>query len=277
MTNYILPFEKMHGLGNDFILLEKRHLPTVIDLGKLAKSLCNRNFSIGADGIIVVDLSPTKDSDFSWDYLNSDGSEAEMCGNGMRCFVKYVFERGFSDKKSISVLTKAGIILSTIEGDGSVTVNMGRVKIPEVLVEQIDVGLKVLDFTYIEIGNPHCIIFLNKEISDSDFYQLGPQIEKHHKFPNGINVEFVKIINRGEIITRVWERGAGPTLACGTGACAVLAASNLNNFTNNKAKVYLPGGCLLVNWDKQNNQIFLNGPASSVFIGQINIKLSNFY
>jgi diaminopimelate epimerase len=144
-------------------------------------------------------------------------------------------------------------------------------------VEQLEVGLKSLDFTYIEIGNPHCIIFSNNDIADSDFYQLGPQIEKHPKFPNGTNVEFVKIISKNEIKCRVWERGSGPTLACGTGACAVLAASNLNNFTNNVAKVHLPGGCLSVTWDKQNNHIFLNGPTASVFIGQINIELSDFY
>lgn len=273
MTTYVLPFEKMHGLGNDFIMLERRHLPNGIDEKALAKLLCNRHFSIGADGIIIVDFSTTKDADFKWDYYNSDGSEAEMCGNGMRCFAKYVFERGLTEEVSFSVVTKAGIIKPTIEEDSSVTVNMGTPKVPDSEQEELEIDSRKFKYTYVEIGNPHCVIFLDKIISDSEFYNYGPKIEKHPKFPNHINVEFIKVVNKGEIICRVWERGSGETLACGTGACASLIAAHINNLTDSNAMVNLPGGTLKICWDDQKKNVFLNGSAEFLFTGQYNLDL----
>lgn len=271
MTAYILPFEKMHGLGNDFIILEHRHLPNAVNEKALAKLLCNRNYGIGADGLIIMDLSKTKDADFEWSYYNSDGSEGEMCGNGMRCFAKYVFERGFIDEPEISVLTKAGIIRPFIQDDGTVTVNMGIPKLPSKFKEEINIDSKLFIYTYVEIGNPHCVIFLDKDISDKEFLNYGPLIEKHSKFPKGVNVEFGKIISKNEINCRIWERGAGATLACGTGACAALIAANINDFCENTAKVNLPGGTLHIRWDKDTKNIFLNGPATSVYTGQYNL------
>lgn len=273
MTIYVLSFEKMHGLGNDFVMLEKRHLPQAVDESALAKLLCDRHFSIGADGLIIVDLSSTRDADFEWHYYNSDGSEAEMCGNGMRCFAKYVFERGLTDETTFSVKTKAGIIRPRIEEDGSVTVNMGEPKLPEKLKEELVIDSKSFIYTYIETGNPHCVIFVEEEVDNDTFYKYGPKIEKHEKFPNGTNVEFAKILNKKEIKVRVWERGSGATLACGTGACATVVAANINNLCDRLVNVYLPGGCLKVNWDrgKDSNTLFLNGPAAFAYTGQFNL------
>ena len=272
MTVYILPFEKMHGLGNDFVMVERRHLPNNINDKVLAKLLCDRHFGIGADGLIIVDLSPSRDADFIWNYYNSDGSDAEMCGNGMRCFAKYVFERGFINEPVFLVLTKAGVIKPNIEDDGSVTVDMGVPKLPQSVKEEIKIDSKIFNYTYVEIGNPHCVIFLDKDIPDSDFYSYGPTIEKDKQFPKGVNVEFARILSNREINCRVWERGCGPTLACGTGACAVLVAANINNLSDASVILNLPGGSLNVKWDKSSSHVFLNGPASFVYTGQFNLN-----
>lgn len=271
MTSYLLPFEKMHGLGNDFIMLEKRHLPNGVDHNLLSKYLCDRHYAIGADGIIIVDISNTKDADFAWEYYNSDGSEAQMCGNGMRCFAKYVFERGFTEESSFKVLTKAGIIKPTLEEDGTVTVNMGSPQIPKLLNEEININSKKFKFTCIQIGNPHCVIFLDNYIDDDNFYKYGPLLEKHKRFPNFTNVEFANVISKNEIKCRVWERGSGATLACGTGACAILIAANLNNYTDSKANVRLPGGVMKIWWDKNENNVYLNGQAEFTYIGHYNL------
>ena len=262
----------MHGLGNDFVMVERRHLPNNINDKSLAKILCDRHFGIGADGLIIVDLSTTRDADFLWNYYNADGSEAQMCGNGMRCFAKYVFERGFTDEPAFSVLTKAGIIKSSIESDGTVTVDMGMPKLPQIVKEEIKIDSKIFNYTYVEVGNPHCVIFLDKDISDSDFYLYGPKIEKNKKFLNGINIEFARILNSKEINCRVWERGCGATLACGTGACAVLLAANINNLSDSSAVINLLGGHLNIRWDKDSNHVFLNGPATFVYTGQFNLN-----
>ena len=271
MTVYILPFEKMHGLGNDFVLLERRHLPNNINDKALTKLLCDRNLGIGADGLIIVDFATSREADFAWNYYNADSSDAEMCGNGMRCFAKYVFERGLTDELSFSVLTKAGIIKPSIESDGTVTVDMGLVKLPQKIKEEIKIDSQIFNYTYIEVGNPHCVIFLDNDISDSDFYLIGPKIEKDKRFPDGVNVEFVRILSPDEIKCRVWERGCGPTLACGTGACAVLVAASVNHLSGDSSVVHLPGGKLNVRWDTNLNHVFLNGPATFVYTGQFNL------
>ncbi len=266
MTTYLLPFEKMHGLGNDFIILERRHMPRDVDDKKLAVQLCNRNFGIGADGLIIVDFSSSGKTDFDWDYYNSDGSIAEMCGNGIRCFAKYVYERGLTDNHTFTVMTGAGVIKPALESDGTVTVNMGQASFtaPKKLV----IEGKSIDYTYVEVGNPHCVIFMDYEISDDEFYRLGPKIEKHSTFPKGVNVEFVKIVNKNEIKCRVWERGVGATLACGTGACATLVAASIGNYVSDSILVWLPGGGLKVFWNKDTKIVDLNGPASFVYTGQ---------
>ena len=271
MTVYLLPFEKMHGTGNDFVMLERRHLPNDIDESKLTKLLCDRHFGIGADGIILIDYSKTGETDFVWDYYNSDGSVAEMCGNGMRCFAKYVYEKGFTDKNNFSVLTKAGEVYPFLEEDGTVTVKMGSPVLPQKLIQEIHVNNENIKFTYIEIGNPHCVIFSDKDISNENFSILGPMIEKNLIFSRGVNVEFSRVLSKNEIKCRVWERGSGPTLSCGTGACAVLVAAHINNFTDLSANVHLPGGTLKISWDKESNLVFMNGTASCIYSGQFNL------
>lgn len=261
----------MHGLGNDFIMLEKRHLPNGVDHKSLSKYLCDRHYGIGADGVIIVDISSTKEADFVWDYYNSDGSEAQMCGNGMRCFAKYVFEKGFTDETSFNVLTKAGIIKPILEEDGTVTVNMGSPHLPKLLNEEINVNSKKFKFTFIQVGNPHCVIFVDSYIDDENFYKYGPLLEKHKRFPDFTNVEFANVISKNEIKCRVWERGSGATLACGTGACATLIAANLNNYTDAIAKVSLPGGVMKIWWDKKENNVYLNGQAAFTYIGHYNL------
>lgn len=272
MTDYVLPFEKMHGLGNDFVFLERRYLPPGIKDSDLAKILCNRNMAIGGDGLIVVDLSPTADADFKWDYYNGDGSIAEMCGNGMRCFAKYVFERGFTDETSFKVITEAGIIEPTINEDSSITVNIGPATLPDQKKKTLSVNGKDYEYTYIEVGNPHCIIFTNEKVSDEEFNASGPLIEQHSGFPNGVNVEFAYVKSDSEIDLRVWERGCGPTLACGTGACATLVAAAINGLTGNESVVNLPGGPLKIKWDRENNKVFLTGPATFVYTGHIHLN-----
>lgn len=271
MSLFVIPFEKMHGIGNDFIILERRNLPNNINDKLLAELICDRHFGVGADGIIIMDFPPAKEADFLWSYYNSDGSEAQMCGNGMRCFAKYVYERGFTDDVSLTVLTKAGIINPVIQADGTVTVNMGVPKIPNNFKDEIVIDSRRFIYTYVEIGNPHCVIFMDNEISELDFQYFGPKIERHSKFPERINVEFVYVLNNSEIKCRVWERGAGSTLACGTGACAALVAASINKYSNDKATIHLPGGCLTVSWDKTSNNVFLNGPASFIYTGQFTL------
>ena len=271
MTVYVLPFEKMHGLGNDFIMLERRHLPNGVDERELAKYLCNRHYGIGADGIIIVDFSTTQEADFIWNYYNNDGSEAEMCGNGMRCFAKYVYERGFTDSNSFSVLTKAGIIIPTLEEDGTITVNMGKPRLVGPVLQKLSVNSKEIEYTFVEVGNPHFVCINDNEIGDELFFNLGPKIEKHKIFPSGINAEFVKIVNRSEIKVRVWERGVGPTLACGTGACASVVGANTRGLCNRTVEVHLPGGVLNIRWDERSENIYLNGTATFVYIGQLNL------
>jgi len=293
MSIYILPFEKMHGLGNDFILINEKHLPENINEQILAKTLCNRHYSVGADGLIIV-KNPLKnnssDADFVWSYLNSDGSYGQMCGNGIRCFAKYIFDRGLTSKNQFTVKTLAGIISPSIQENGEIKVKMGEPileasQIP-VLIQNnqellINLPIKILDqtfyFTPVSMGNPHAICFVNskEELHNFDLNKYGPVFENHNYFPEKTNVEFAFIHNPNFIELRVWERGCGITLACGTGACATVVAATLQNLIlpDQAIQVKLPGGNLNIQWDKSNNNIYMTGPAESVFIGQIELNL----
>lgn len=283
MSNYI-NFTKMQGLGNDFILVEyeeiKKHNLNYHDL---AKKMCDRHFGIGADGLIIVNPDNLKgETDTSWRIINSDGSEPEMCGNGIRCFAKYAHEKGIVDKKKFTVLTLAGVITPEITEDGEVKVDMGAPflepkTIPTTLNDPINQELQIEDKTFyinaVGMGNPHCIIF-----SDEDTEKLalkyGPIIESHEVFPEKTNVEFVKVKSDDHIKINVWERGCGITLACGTGTCASAVASILNKFVKNSLKADLPGGTLEIDWDSTNlaNHIFMKGPAKFVFEGKFSLQ-----
>lgn len=268
----------MQGCGNDFVIIDfQEYEKTGMEMSELAKKVCDRNFGVGADGMIIPKLNPeNKEADISWYFYNSDGSTAQMCGNGMRCFTKYCIDNKLVNKKAFSVETLAGIIKPELLENGLIKVNMGKPvledkKIPfwnENGEHKLIAMDKEFDITPVSMGNPHCVI-----ISDDDPLELaktyGPVIEKHEFFPEKTNTEFVKVKSRMEIDMRVFERGCGITLACGTGACASVVACVLNNLTENKVKVNLLGGPVFVEWqgsaDDTEKDIFLIGSANYSF------------
>jgi diaminopimelate epimerase len=267
---------KMQGCGNDFIIADySEYEKTGLAMDEFAKKVCDRNFGVGADGLIIPDLN-TEGADIGWYFYNADGTTAQMCGNGMRCFAKYVFDNGILvsmskgiNSKAFSVKTGAGIIKPESLDNGLVKVNMGM---PILEDEKIPFKgkRKIFDFeiTPVSMGNPHCVIFTDKEPVELA-RKYGPDIEKHEYFPEKTNVEFVRVLSRGEIDMCVYERGCGITLACGTGACASVAAGVLNNLTQGDVKVNLLGGAVFIEWqgskDNPDKDIFLTGPADYVF------------
>ena len=276
-------FTKMNGLGNDFIILDYSEYEKIkMNPSELALKLCNRNFSIGADGLIIVS-DKTENADISWIFYNSDGSKAGMCGNGMRCFARYVHDKGIVTKDEFSVETLSGIKIPKIISEDEVRVNMGM---PILETSKIPFDNEANDYTYItkdgkgfdlyavSMGNPHAIIFVE---SNSREYALkyGSEIEKDKLFKEKTNVEFAEVISRKEVILNVWERGCGITLACGTGACATVVAGILKGILDNEVIVHLPGGDLYIVWSgnsqdtKQN--VFMTGKAEYSFYGEIEI------
>ena len=264
---------KMQGCGNDFVIIDyDEFLKTGLSMDNLAKKVCDRNFGVGADGMIIPN-SNESDTDIGWYFYNSDGSIAQMCGNGMRCFANYVFDKGLITKKEFTVKTGAGIIKPQLLDNGNVKVNMGTPiledsKIPfkgKKVLKALDREFEIIP---VSMGNPHCVI-----IGDDDPMKMalkyGPIIEKHEYFPEKTNTEFVKIISKTEIDMRVFERGCGITLACGTGACASVVACVLNNLTEQNVKVNLLGGAVFVEWQGNSTNpqydIFLIGPANYTF------------
>ncbi len=277
----IIKFTKMNGLGNDFIILDQEeYQKTKIPPDKLALKLCSRNFSIGADGLIIVD-SGTDKADISWIFYNSDGSPAQMCGNGMRCFARYIFDKKIITKKEFSVETKAGIIVPKIISDVEVCVNMGTPvlspqNIPCMAERNLNIPYSIEDKQFllnaISMGNPHCIIFVEKD-SKEFALKYGSKIENDSMFPEKTNVEFVEIISKDEVIINVWERGCGTTLACGTGACATTVAGILIGYLNNSVKANLPGGALKIEWQGSSTDtqhaVYMTGRADYSFAGEV--------
>jgi diaminopimelate epimerase len=281
-------FTKMHGLGNDYVVMGFREAPD-IDFHTLAEQLCNRWFGVGADGLIAV--LPSDSADFRMRIFNSDGSEAEMCGNGTRCATKYFLEnvmpanRRPADGKNIDlkVETAAGaraVVAEWRQGrTGLMTVDMGEPildpeKIPVKAASQPVVDLKVdargrtFLATCVSMGNPHAVIFFDEDVDGADVCGIGPAIETHPLFPRKTNVEFINVISRSELKMRVWERGVGETLACGTGTCASVVAAGLTGRTGRDAVVHLRGGDLKISW-ADSNHVFMTGPAETVFTGEI--------
>ena len=271
---------KMQGCGNDFVVIDySEYEKTGLEMSELAKKLCDRHFGLGADGMIIPKLD-SKDTDIAWYFYNSDGTTAQMCGNGMRCFAKYVYDKKLMGKKKFSVKTGAGVISPEILEDGNVKVNMSSPilepeKIPFKSNENLNQKINVLDKEFIinavSMGNPHCVIF-----TEGDVYEMakiyGPELEKHEMFPEKTNVEFVKIKSRNEVDFCVYERGCGITLACGTGACASVVAGVLNNLTDCKVKVNLLGGAVTVDWSEHEQglgeNIYLIGPAEYSYFAE---------
>ena len=277
-----MKFTKMHGLGNDYVYVncfeEKIDNPPA-----LARFVSDRHFGIGSDGLIMI--NPSKTADFEMEMYNADGSRGEMCGNGIRCVAKYVYDYGLTDKTQISVETLGGIkyLDLTIE-DGKVSlvkVDMGKPKLEadlipiisereQVIDEPIEVDGKEYHMTGVSMGNPHAVIYVD-DVKGLDLEKIGPKFENHERFPKRINTEFVHCIDRQTVEMRVWERGSGETLACGTGACAVAVSSILNNLTDTQVTVKLLGGDLQIEWDREKDRVFMTGPATVVFDGVIDI------
>ena len=270
-----LKFTKMQGAGNDFVFLDCLE-KNIDNLEAVAKKLCDRRFGVGADQLLTV--HPSKVADFKMEIYNADGSQVEMCGNGIRCFAKYVHDHGIAQKKELEVETLAGIIRPKIIGD-LVEVDMGEPmlegrKIPvdadgEIKNRPLTVDGKTYDVTCVSMGNPHCVLYL-EDIDSLDLQQLGPYFEHHEFFPKRVNTEFVKLIGPSEVRMRVWERGAGETWACGTGASAVGVAGVITGRTSPRLTVHLKGGDLVIEW-RDNHRVYMTGSATEVFRGEIKI------
>lgn len=275
-------FTKMHGLGNDYVYMDAIH-QQIDNESDLAQFVSNRHFGIGSDGLILICKSNV--ADFKMRMFNSDGSEAEMCGNGIRCVGKFVYDKGLTNKNTITVETLAGIktlVLNTKEGKvDTVRVDMGEPileakEIPVVSDKNPVTGLKLkamdkeFSFTCVSMGNPHAITIV-KDTETFEVEKYGKILEEDSVFPNKTNVEFVQIVDKEHIKMRVWERGSGETLACGTGACATAVACYLNNLTNRHSFIELLGGTLEIEWSKEDNHVYMTGPATTVFEGDLEV------
>lgn len=267
-----IEFTKSHGLGNDFILVDTRDFEIdSLNISKLAQKWCDRNFGIGADGLILA--YPSTVADIRMRVINSDGSEPEMCGNGLRCFAKWMHTSKTIRTNTFTVETAAGIKTPSITIDRNTKLSLVEVDMGAPVIGDIK-SIKINDLTFeihtVSMGNPHGIIFVD-ELNTDIFTTYGPQLATHPEFPNGANIEFTKIISPSNATVKVWERGAGPTLACGTGACAVLAAGLVSKRLYEEAKIQLPGGSLSIFWDKLTNNITMTGPAEIIYTGRIDI------
>ena len=277
-----MKFTKMHGLGNDYVYVncfkEKIGNPP-----EAARILSDRHFGVGSDGLIMI--CPSEKADFEMEMYNADGSRGEMCGNGIRCVAKYVYDYGLTDKTNITVETLGGVkYLDLPVKDGKAVllkVDMGRRELkPDripivsggdaVISEPIVVDGAIYRMTGVSMGNPHAVIFVD-DVKGLELEAVGPKFENHERFPKRVNTEFARVIDRETVEMRVWERGSGETLACGTGACAVAVACILNGLTEDKVTVRLLGGDLLIEWDKEADKVYMTGPATVVFDGEIQI------
>ena len=277
----MIKFTKMQGLGNDYVYIDAIHQNINQESSSLAQFVSNRNFGVGSDGLILICKSEV--ADFKMRMFNSDGSEAEMCGNGIRCVGKFVYDKSLTDKTEVSIETLAGIkVLQLNVKDGkveTVRVDMGEPilepdKIPVISTENPVTNLKAIaegkDFTFtcVSMGNPHAITIV-EDVQNFDVNKYGKVLEIDKQFPKRINVEFAQIVDEENIKMRVWERGAGETLACGTGACATAVACYLNGYTKRNVTIELLGGKLFIEWNKENNHVYMTGPAVTVFEGEL--------
>lgn len=285
-------FTKMEGCGNDYIYVNgfEENIPAQ-DKPDLVRRLSDRHFGVGGDGVIFI--NPAKEADFEMEMYNADGSRAEMCGNGIRCVGKYVYDNGLTNKENITVISAGKIkylelVVEKAAGQGSkrgrvtsVRVNMGSPILEPAQIPVRAEGDKVVDepilvdgqeyrMTCVSMGNPHAVIFA-RDVAEMKLSEIGPKFENHERFPKRTNTEFVEVIDRQTVFMRVWERGTGETLACGTGCCATAAACILNGLTDDKITVKLLGGELIIEWDREKNIIYMTGPATSVFEGEVDI------
>lgn len=274
-------FVKVHGLGNDFAIFESASWEEAEDFQVYAQAVCDRNFGIGADGLIIT--GPDTEADVFMRIFNPDGSEPEMCGNGIRCVARYAFQRGLVKSNKMAVRTMAGVKYPEVKADElsvTVRVDMGEPILTRCLIPmqgegssceaELEAAGRNFTITGVSMGNPHCIIFVD-DIDSVPVEKWGPVIENHQLFPAKTNVEFVQVVNHNEAIMRVWERGAGITLACGTGTCATVVGCVLNKKTERAVTVHLLGGDLFIEWDERDNHVYMTGPAVEVYTGQIDL------
>ncbi len=275
-----MKFTKMQGIGNDYVYVNCLQ-ETIENPSELAKKISDRHYGVGSDGLIMI--NPSDKADFEMEMYNADGSGGEMCGNGIRCVAKYVYDYGLTDKTSISVETLAGIkYLDLTVEDGKVVlvkVDMGKPmlrpeEVPvvsekeEVIDEPITVDGQEYRMTCVSMGNPHAVVFIDQDVKEFPLETVGVKFENHERFPKRVNTEFVNVLDRHTAQMRVWERGSGETLACGTGACAVAVACALNGLTEDEVTVKLLGGDLQIKWDREKNTVYMTGPAEVVFDGE---------
>jgi len=273
-------FSKLQATGNDFILVDARKVDQ--NWAELAQTICQRHFGVGADGLILVQNS--KVADLKMRIFNPDGSEAEACGNGLRCFAKYSIERGIVDKTNLTIETLPGIRKTNAcvsQGKvNQVEVNMGAPRFqPEQIPIRVEVDIiPILDYplmiggrklalSLLSMGNPHAVSFLSEPVANFPLAEIGPKVERHAIFPQRTNFEIAKVLSREKIEARVWERGVGETLACGSGACAIAVAARLLSYVNGKVDIILPGGILTISWDR-GGEVLLSGPVEEVFTGE---------
>lgn len=275
----LVNFSKMHGLGNDFMVIDNVTQNVFFSKEKI-QQLANRNFGIGFDQLLMVEPPYDPEQDFHYRIFNADGSEVEQCGNGARCFARFVKQKGLINRNKIVVSTKAGKMVLYLEKDGQVTVNMGK---PDFVPANIPLKANKQENTYIlrlddktlfcgavSMGNPHCVIEV-ENVDTADVLDIGPLVESHERFPERVNVGFMQIINESHIRLRVFERGSGETLACGSGACAAVAIGQIQGKLSKDVRVDLPGGTLRIRWPGPDSVLKMTGPAEHVYDGQINL------
>ena len=279
-----MKFSKMHGLGNDYIYVNAFE-ETVSDPSALAVAMSDRHFGVGSDGLVLI--APSEIADFQMMMFNADGSQGDMCGNASRCVAKYVYDRGMTDKTVVTLETKSGVkVLHLTVSDGkvqTVRVDMGApvvdcAQVPCLLGDGIVRRAKItaldreFEITPVNTGNPHGVIVLDEPVEEFDLTRYGPVLEAHPAFPKKANIEFVNILARDRLRMRVWERGSGVTMACGTGSCAVLVAANLLGLADRRAAIVLDGGELVDEWDEETGHVFMTGPATHVFDGEYDVS-----
>ncbi len=272
-------FTKMHGLGNDFVVIDAINQPISLTSEQI-RFIADRHFGIGCDQLLLVEKPDVAHADFRYRIFNADGGEVEQCGNGARCFARFVFDQGLTGNKQIPVITQAGLIVLTLENDGQVTVNMGQPafepeSLPFLATEEqatysLEIDGKIIIFSAVSIGNPHAVIQVD-DIEKAPVKELGAKIQAHESFPESVNVGFMQIIDRSHIKLRVFERGAGETQACGTGACAAVVAGRSRGLLDDTVEVSLSGGNLSIHWENKQNPVMMTGPATTVFSGTITL------
>jgi diaminopimelate epimerase len=274
-----ISFTKMQGLGNDFVVIDATSQPIELTTEQV-RFLADRRFGVGCDQVLLVEPPRQADVDFTYRIFNADGGEVEQCGNGARCFARYVRDHGLTRKKDIAVATHAGLICLHVEADGQITVDMGIPQFePEVIPFEAEARAETyplqlasteVDVSVVSMGNPHAVLRV-EEVENAPVDSLGPEIEVHPRFPRRVNVGFMQIVDRQHIKLRVYERGAGETLACGTGACAAVVVGRQRGWLDDKVTVSLPGGNLKIQWSGEGQVVMMTGPAVSVFEGRVRL------